>query len=61
MRAYDDVIGETSTDWAPWFVIPADHNWVRNVLVAQILVDALRQIDPHLPMPEPGLSDLEID
>jgi PPK2 family polyphosphate:nucleotide phosphotransferase len=61
MRAYDDVIGETSTDWAPWYVIPADHNWVRNVLVAQILVEALRRIDPQLPMPEPGLSELEID
>jgi PPK2 family polyphosphate:nucleotide phosphotransferase len=61
MRAYDDVIGETSTEWAPWFVIPADHNWVRNVLVAQILVEALRRIDPQLPSPEPGLSELEID
>jgi PPK2 family polyphosphate:nucleotide phosphotransferase len=61
MRAYDDVIGETSTEWAPWYVIPADHNWVRNVLVAQILVEALRRIDPQLPMAEPGLSELEID
>jgi PPK2 family polyphosphate:nucleotide phosphotransferase len=61
MRAYDDVIGETSTEWAPWFVIPADHNWVRNVLVAQILVEALCRIDPQLPAPEPGLSELEID
>ena len=61
MRAYDDVIGETSTEWAPWFVIPADHNWVRNVLVAQILVEALRRIDPQLPAPKPALSELEID
>jgi PPK2 family polyphosphate:nucleotide phosphotransferase len=61
MRAYDDVVGETSTEWAPWYVVPADHNWVRNVLVARILVDALRRIDPQLPPPEQGLSDLEID
>jgi PPK2 family polyphosphate:nucleotide phosphotransferase len=61
MRAYDDVISETSTQWAPWYVVPADHNWVRNVLVARILVDALRRIDPQLPPPELGLSEVEID
>jgi PPK2 family polyphosphate:nucleotide phosphotransferase len=61
MSAYDDVIGKTSTEWAPWYVVPADHNWVRNVLVAQILVDALRRIDPQLPLPEAGLAGLEID
>jgi PPK2 family polyphosphate:nucleotide phosphotransferase len=61
MRAYEDVIGQTSTKWAPWYVVPADHNWVRNVLVARILVDALRRIDPQLPSPEPGLSELVID
>jgi PPK2 family polyphosphate:nucleotide phosphotransferase len=61
MLAYDDVIGETSTEWAPWHIVPADHNWVRNVLVARILVEALRRIDPQLPAPEPGLSELMID
>jgi len=40
---------ETSTDWAPWYVVPADHNWVRNLAVAELLVDALRTIDPQLP------------
>jgi PPK2 family polyphosphate:nucleotide phosphotransferase len=60
MHAYDDVIGETSTEWAPWYVVPADHNWARNVFVARILVDALRRIDPQLPPPEPGLSELEL-
>jgi PPK2 family polyphosphate:nucleotide phosphotransferase len=61
MRAYDEVIGQTSTEWAPWYVVPADRKWVRNVLVARILVDALRRIDPQLPAPEPGLSELAID
>jgi PPK2 family polyphosphate:nucleotide phosphotransferase len=61
MRAYDDVIGETSTEWAPWYIVPADHNWVRNVLVARILVDALRRIDPQLPPPAKGLSKFKIE
>ena len=30
--AYEDAIRETSTDWAPWYVVPADHNWVRNLV-----------------------------
>jgi PPK2 family polyphosphate:nucleotide phosphotransferase len=61
MSAYEDVIGETSTERAPWYVVPADHNWVRNLFVARIVVEALRRIDPQLPPPEPGLSELEID
>jgi PPK2 family polyphosphate:nucleotide phosphotransferase len=60
MQAYDDVIGATSTKWAPWYVVPADHNWVRNLVVARIVLEALRRIDPRLPEPEPGLSELVI-
>jgi PPK2 family polyphosphate:nucleotide phosphotransferase len=61
MQAYEDAIRETSTEWAPWYVVPADHKWVRNVVVARLLFDALRRIDPQLPLPEPGLADLTID
>ena len=59
--AYDAVIGETSTKWAPWHVVPADHNWVRNLLVARIVVDELRRMNPQLPKPEASLGDVEID
>jgi PPK2 family polyphosphate:nucleotide phosphotransferase len=59
-RAYEDVLEATSTEWAPWYVVPADHNWVRNVIVARLLVDALRRIDPQLPPPQPGLSELAV-
>jgi PPK2 family polyphosphate:nucleotide phosphotransferase len=51
MRAYEEVLSETSTRWAPWYVVPADHNWVRNVAVARILVETLKRIDPRLPPP----------
>jgi PPK2 family polyphosphate:nucleotide phosphotransferase len=61
IAAYDDVIGETSTKWAPWHVVPADHNWVRNLLVARIVVETLREMDPQLPEPEASLADVEID
>src|SRR6478609_2268140 len=49
--AYEDVLRETSTEHAPWYVVPADHNWSRNLAVAEILVDALERIDPKLPEP----------
>jgi PPK2 family polyphosphate:nucleotide phosphotransferase len=49
--AYEEVIRETSTDWAPWHVVPADRKWVRNVAVAELLVDTLERMDPQLPSP----------
>jgi PPK2 family polyphosphate:nucleotide phosphotransferase len=61
MEAYDDVIGQTSTKWAPWYIVPADHNWVRNLLVARILVETLRKLDPELPSADPSLSELTIE
>jgi PPK2 family polyphosphate:nucleotide phosphotransferase len=61
MAAYEDVISATSTKWAPWHVVPADHNWVRNLAVAEILVDALRRLDPELPSPASDLTGIEID
>jgi PPK2 family polyphosphate:nucleotide phosphotransferase len=61
MDAYDDVIGQTSTKWAPWYVVPADHNWARNLIVARIVVETLRELDPQLPAPDPSLSELSIE
>ncbi len=58
--AYEDALRETSTEWAPWYVVPADHNWSRNLAVAEILVDALERLDPKLPAPDPGVEDIEI-
>ena len=58
--AYEDAIRETSTDDAPWFVVPADHNWSRNLCVAEVLVDALEQLDPKLPEPAPGVEKLTV-
>ena len=60
IRVYDEVLGETSTRWAPWYVVPGDHNWVRNVAVARILVETLKRIDPRLPSPPALPSELVI-
>jgi len=58
--AYEEAIRETSTAWAPWYVVPADHNWVRNLAVGAILVQNLERLDPQLPPPDPGLEGLRI-
>jgi PPK2 family polyphosphate:nucleotide phosphotransferase len=60
ISAYEDLLTETSTDWAPWHVVPADHNWVRNLVVAELLVDALRALDPQLPAADPELKSVRI-
>ncbi len=48
-KAYGDAITATSTDWAPWYVVPADRKWVRNLAVAEMLVETLQRMDLKLP------------
>ena len=49
MAAYEDALTATSTPWAPWYVIPADHKWLTQALVARILVDAIQGLDLRWP------------
>ena len=49
MAAYDDALTATSTPWAPWHVIPADHKWLMQALVAAILADSIRSLDLSWP------------
>jgi polyphosphate kinase 2 (PPK2 family) len=58
--AWDEVLYETSNEWAPWHVVPADRNWVKSTAVATLLVATLVQLDPKLPEPEPGIEGLVI-
>ena len=58
---YEEAVTATSTDWAPWYVVPSDHKWVRDVAVASLLIDVLRGLDPQIPDPEPGLEGLVVE
>ena len=49
MAAYESALTATSTPWAPWFVIPADHKWLTQAFVAAILVDAIEGLDLRWP------------
>ena len=48
MKAYEDALEATSTDEAPWYVIPADHKWFTRLAVADVVVEALESLDLHL-------------
>ncbi len=49
MQAYEDAINETSTDYAPWFVIPADQKWFSRVAAIQIIIDKLEEMNLKFP------------
>ena len=49
MTAYEDVMSKTSTEFAPWYVVPADRKWYRNLCVARIMLDTLKKLDMEFP------------
>jgi PPK2 family polyphosphate:nucleotide phosphotransferase len=51
-EAFEQAIERCSTDWAPWYVIPADRNWCRNALAARLVRLTLEDMDPRYPEPE---------
>jgi len=61
IAAYEKAINQTSTEWAPWYVVPADRNWVKSLAVAELLLDALERIDPQLPPPPPGIDSVTVE
>jgi PPK2 family polyphosphate:nucleotide phosphotransferase len=61
MAAYEDALSRCSTEIAPWFIVPANRKWYRNVVVARIIVEALEGLDLRYPDPEPGLDEVVIE
>jgi len=53
MAAYEDTIRHTATDWAPWYVIPADRKWFTRVVVSAVIIDAIQSLDPRFPEVDP--------
>jgi polyphosphate kinase 2 (PPK2 family) len=61
MRAYRDALARTSTVRTPWYVVPGDRKWVRNLVVARILRHTLERLDPHYPEPEEGIEGVIVE
>jgi PPK2 family polyphosphate:nucleotide phosphotransferase len=60
MAAYEDAIRETSTDVAPWNIVPSNQNWYRNLVVAQTIVDTLKGLKMEYPQPREDLKGIVI-
>ena len=50
MKAYEEALEKTSTDWAPWYVVPANHNWFRDLVVSSVLVRTLEKMKMQYPL-----------
>lgn len=49
MRAYEDVLSETSRPWAPWYIVPANRKWYRNVVLSRVIVETLKALKMAYP------------
>jgi PPK2 family polyphosphate:nucleotide phosphotransferase len=60
-KAYEDALSQCSTPWAPWYIIPANRKWFRNLAVADILVSTLEDLDMRFPKSKLDLSKFSLD
>ena len=56
-KAFSEMLSNTSTEWAPWYVIPADHKWFARLCAAAVIANALIKIDPKFPKVTPEAHD----
>jgi len=61
MQAFEDVFSKTSTDHAPWYIIPANRKWYRNLVICKAVVDALEGLKMSYPPAEGGLETIVIE
>lgn len=61
MHAYEEMLSKTSTAWAPWYIIPANRKWYRNLVISQIIVDTLAGLQMSYPPAEEGLDGLQVE
>jgi PPK2 family polyphosphate:nucleotide phosphotransferase len=48
-EAYEEMVNQTSTEWAPWYIIPSDKKWVTHALVSEIIVSQIKKLDLKYP------------
>jgi PPK2 family polyphosphate:nucleotide phosphotransferase len=61
IRAYEDVLSRTSTEWAPWYIVPANRKWYRNLVIGTIIVDELEGLNMRYPESEEDLDQVVIE
>ncbi len=60
MVAYEEMLHQCTTEYAPWYVIPANQKWYRNLAITRTIVDTLKQMNPQYPAPEDDLTAVTI-
>jgi len=58
LRAYEDALARCNTDDAPWFVIPADHKWFRDLAISEIIVSTMESMNIQLPPPTVNIEEI---
>ncbi len=61
VKAYTDVLRKTSTAWAPWYVVPADRKWYRNLVIASVVVKTLKDLKMKYPQPAQPLDGIVVE
>jgi len=61
MVAYQEMLERTTTDLAPWYVIPADQKWYRNLSIMRVILHTLRKLNPQYPSPTIDLTGIMVD
>jgi len=61
MAAYTAVLEKTSTEYAPWYIVPANRKWYRDLVISHAIIGALEGLDMRYPECEPGLDDIVIE
>jgi len=59
-KAYEDALTKCSTKWAAWYIVPSNHKWYRNWMVARTILEKLESLDPKYPPPKVDLSKIRI-
>jgi len=61
IKAYEDVLNKTSTNWAPWYIVPANQKWYRNLVIASVIVNTLKKCKMEFPQPFQPLDGVVIE
>jgi PPK2 family polyphosphate:nucleotide phosphotransferase len=61
MQAYEEAITATSTDFAPWYIVPSDRKWYRDLVIATLLVKSLKDLKMSFPPPDENLDGIIIE
>lgn len=61
MRAFEDAIYQCNQPWAPWYIVPANHKWYRNLFISTVIVESMEQMNMQYPPAPKGLGEIVIE